>query len=84
MSSDDKFANLICDILVGKKTLEDYAADLGEIRLQMSTTKKLYGNGSKEVQELEGIATMIKSVIRHKLYDDKVDEKGSSRLSVVK
>lgn len=42
MSSDDKFAKLICDILVGEKTIEVYAADLGEIRLQMLSIKKIW------------------------------------------
>jgi len=70
--------------LGGGKTIEDYATDLGEISLQMLSIKKLYGDGSKELQELERIATMTEEVIKHKLYDEKVDRKSSLHLSIVK
>jgi len=50
----------------------------------MLSIKKLYGDGSKELQELERIATMTEEVIKHKLYDEKVDRKSSLHLSIVK
>ena len=80
----------IADIIAGHsnqdKTLQESAADLGAIILEMEREEECYGKHSKRLAELKKLAALQEKVVHRMLENsiDKTDQPKRPHLTVVK